>query len=170
MQERSAPEEGAPCCLILGHDLGLQDRPQTVLTCTPSYLDVLGPTCQVGQGSLTGRRVFRQVGPVCRGRLSPWSVGTQGYPLMLCIHYCRCVRVMHVLYYHITCCTKYVCIITFRDLILTRNYSTIRYPIQTGACNHNFCETNEELHWSSWVHVITWNTLYIRESYLTQVV
>jgi hypothetical protein len=29
-----------------------------VLSCTPSYLHVLGPTCQVGQDPLTGRWVF----------------------------------------------------------------------------------------------------------------
>jgi hypothetical protein len=49
---------------------------------TPSFLDVLRPTCQVGQGSLTGRRVFWQFGPICRGRLIPWLVGTQGYPCL----------------------------------------------------------------------------------------
>jgi hypothetical protein len=53
-----------------------------MLSCTPSCLHVFGPTRQVGQGPRTGRRVFWYVGPACRRRLRPWSVGTHGYPCL----------------------------------------------------------------------------------------
>jgi hypothetical protein len=109
MRERSTPEEGVDVvplrgalgCLILssvpwvtswfpsilvGDNMeGLSELHRTVwtiLTCTPSCLHVLGPTCQVEEDPLIGWRVFWKVGPTYRGWLRPWSVGTQGYPCL----------------------------------------------------------------------------------------